>query len=178
MLDVEIMDAEINPSVKRILKAKSILGTIWREVRAIVSNNPSVRNLMKLETIHPGVYTVDSGFAHIQECINFIMSNPEENNNYDNLIYIIQQLHSIEIIIREVLQYFKYFIRPEYVQKPDINVATEKYKNMADERTVDELKNLLGDKSILLKDELEIELDDEKMEEILEDPIDYENEDE
>jgi hypothetical protein len=173
MLDVEGMDAEIKPDIRRILKPKALLGTIWREVRPIVSNNPAVQNVLKLKTTHPGIYTVDSGFAHVQECVLAVLSNPEENNSYEKLYYIIQQLQAIEVIIREVLQYFKYFIRPEYVQKPDINVASKKYEEMADKRTVDEFKELLGDKSIIMREGIEMELDEEyfdNMDEVLEEP--------
>lgn len=178
MLDVETMDAEIKPAINKVLKVKSILSAIWRETRPIVSNNPAARSSLKLETIHPGIYTPDAGFAHAQECIEEILSDPEEKHNYSNLIYIIQQLQAVEVIIREILQYFKYFIRPEYKQKPDINVASQKYMDMADKRTVEEFKELLGDKSVIFKDEIEMELDDEDfedMDEILEQPDDEED---
>jgi len=175
MLDIETMDAEIRPTLRKVLKPKALLSSIWREIRPIVSNNPPVRNVLRLETSHPGIYTVDSGFAHVQECINYIMENPEENNSYMNLIYIIQQLQSIEVIIREVLQYFKYFIRPDYAQKPDMNVASQKYKDMADKRTVEEFREILGDKAVFMKEGVELELDEEdfdNMDEILENPED------
>lgn len=175
MLDVETMDAEIKPTIKKILKPKALLASIWREIRPIVSNNPPVRNVLKLETNHPGIYTVDSGFAHVQECIEYIMENPEEQQTYSNLIYIIQQLQSIEVIIREVLQYFKYFIRPDYAQKPDMNVASNKYKDMADKRTVEEFRQILGDKSVFMKEGIEVELDDDyfdNIDQVLEEPED------
>jgi hypothetical protein len=166
MLDIESMDADIKPSLRGVLKVKSILSAIWREIRPIVSNNPAARGSLKLDTIHPGIYTPDSGFAHIQECVEEILGNPEEKNSYSNLIYTMQQLNSVEIIIREVLQYFKYFIRPEYKQKPDINVASQKYKDMADKRTIEEFKELLGDNSIIFRDEIETELDVDDMDDM------------
>ena len=48
------------------------------------------------------------------------------------------------MILKDILQYFHYFIRPDFKQKPDIEIATEKYKEIADIRTVEELRDIVG----------------------------------
>jgi hypothetical protein len=48
------------------------------------------------------------------------------------------------MVIKDILQYYHYFIRPDFRQKPDIEMATEKYKEMADKKTVEELRALVG----------------------------------
>lgn len=159
MLDTEATDLEISPDIKKIIKTKSILNTIWRNIRPIVANNPNILNILSLRTEHPGLYTVDVGFAHIQECINYMFLN--EQYSYENLIYTIQQTQLVEGIIREILQYYSYFVRTEYKQKPDINIATEKYKEMADQKTMEEFNELLGDKSKIQSSALEVPITDD-----------------
>ncbi len=174
MLDMESMDLEIKPSINRILKTRSLLNTIWRNIRPVVANNPSTRNVLNLNTKHAGIYTIDVGFAHIQECINHMIRTSEYN--YDNLLYTVQQLQSTEGIIREVLQYFSYFIRTDTKQKPDINVASKKYEELADERTVEEFNQLLGDKKHILKNSLEIPITDEFFDDMSDELEEAENE--
>lgn len=164
MLDMESMDLEIKPSIKSICKTKALLNAVWRNIRPIISNNPIIRQILHLETIYKGLYTADIGFAHIQECINHMIKL--NSYNYDYLIYTVQQLQAVEGIIREILQYFSYFIRTDTRQKPDINIASKKYEELADQRTVEEFNLLLGDKKHILKNSLEIPVDDEYFNEI------------
>ena len=42
------------------------------------------------------------------------------------------------------VQFFQYFYRPEFKQKPDIDMATEQYKDMADKMTIEQLKSVVG----------------------------------
>ena len=58
------------------------------------------------------------------------------------------------MLIKDVLQYFNYFIRPEFRQKPDVEMATEYYKEIADKKTVDELRLLVGQKHKINFEEL------------------------
>jgi hypothetical protein len=105
-----------------------------------------------MDTKHPGIYTVDMGFGHVQECITEMITTGDYM--YTKLVYTVQQIQNVETIMREVLQFFSYFMRTDFKQKPDINVAAEKYKGMADERTVNEFKALLGHKSNTIANEI------------------------
>jgi hypothetical protein len=53
-------------------------------------------------------------------------------------------LNKIEIVLRDILQYFNYFYRPDYKGKPDIELAGEEYKQMADKMTIEQLKTVVG----------------------------------
>jgi len=164
MLDAEGIDLEINPNIKQIFKVKSILSQIWKNLRPLVFYAPGVRVRLKLNTSHEGIYTIDSGLAHIQECINHMIQS--ENYSYSHLVYIVKQISSVEIIIKEVLQYFSYFIRPDYRQIPDFDVASEKYKEMADKKTLEQFKDVIGDRSGEIFDSLDIELEKEELDEV------------
>lgn len=164
MYDMEAMDLEIKPSINKILKTKALLSSIWRNIRPIVANNPAVRSMLNLNTGHTGIYTADVGFAHIQECVNYMVKN--EQYSMDNLLYTVQQLQATEGIIRETLQYFSYFIRSDTKSKPDINQASKKYEAMADQRTVEEFHELLGDKKHILKSSLEVPIGEEFFEDM------------
>lgn len=142
MYDDASVNLEINPDIKKILQTRSLLSAIWRNVRPIVSHNPLARKSLNLDTSKPGIFTVDAGFAHIQELITEMITY--RAYTYQNLIYTVQQIQNVEVIIREILQYFSYFIRTEQKKVPDINVAGQKYKYMADDKTVEEFKELLG----------------------------------
>ncbi len=157
MYDTEAIDLDIAPSIKKILRSKSLLATIWRNVRPLVSNNPNVRKILHLETEHNGIYTVDMGFSHIQQCITEMITL--SNYAYMKLVYTVQQIQNVETIIREILQFYSYFIRSEYQQKPDINVASEKYRGMADEKTIDDFKAVMGVRSTI-KEDLEMPVAD------------------
>lgn len=160
MYDMEAMDMEIKPNINRIIKTNTMLKTIWRNIRPIVMNNPTIRNHLGLQTTHAGLYTIDVGFAHIQECMDYMINTQEFT--YDKLKYCIQQIQNVENIIREILQYFSYFIRTDSIQKPDISIASKKYEEMADERTVEEFNELLGDKKRgVLQQSLEVPVEDE-----------------
>jgi hypothetical protein len=100
-----------------------------------------MRATLNLDTKEDGIYITDVALGIIDkmldycECYGF---TPKKN-------YIIaQELNRIEMIIKDVLQYYNYFIRPDFRQKPDIELATEKYKNIADKKTIDQLRSLAG----------------------------------
>jgi hypothetical protein len=163
MLDAEGIDMGIKPNINQIMKVKSILEKIWDNLRPLIYYAPNVRSILKLGTTKPGIYTIDSGFAHIQECINHMISSSDYSYTY--LVYTIQQLQNVERIIKEVLQYFSYFIRPDYKQMPDFDSASDRYKQMADKRTVEEFKQLIGDRSNDIFDSLDIPISEDYFDE-------------
>jgi hypothetical protein len=63
---------------------------------------------------------------------------------YRRITIIIYEIERFSMLIRDILQFFQYFIRPDFRQKPDLEMATEKYKEIADKHTVDELRKLVG----------------------------------
>lgn len=166
MYDDIAIHLETSPDIKKILKAKSILAAIWRSVRPLVSNNPKARHILGMDTDKPGIYTADSGFAHVQECITEMITY--KDYTYPKLMYTVQQIQNVETIIKEVLQFFSYFIRTEFKQIPDINIAGQKYKGMADERTVQQFNELLGENTKTKSHNFEKELGDEYFDDLAE----------
>ena len=57
---------------------------------------------------------------------------------------IMQEIDNSEMLLKDILQYFHYFIRPDFRQKPDVDIATDRYKQIADSRTGEELRALVG----------------------------------
>ena len=58
-----------------------------------------------------------------------------------------EHINRIELMLRDILQYFQYFMRTEYKQMPDILQAAETYKQYADKLTVEQLKEVIGKKN-------------------------------
>ncbi len=74
-------------------------------------------------------------------------------------------------MIKDILQYFSYFIRPDFSQKPDVDMATERYKYMIDKRTVNELREMVGKTSKINFEELGLEKVEPETNEIDYDPL-------
>ncbi len=127
-----------------LLHVRAIILQIYKNVRTLIRNNPIMRATLNLDTKDPGIYITDFAMGSIDKMIQY-----SEQNGYTtkNIYILIQELNRIEVLIKDILQYFHYFIRPDFRQKPDIEIATEKYKAMADKRTVEELKQIVGKRS-------------------------------
>ncbi|MFW6243327.1 MAG: hypothetical protein ACOC2W_04140, partial [bacterium] len=98
---------------------------------------------MNLETKDRGIYTIDVAMSVVDKMIKYC----EINGFTEKRLYIIiQELDNAEMVIKDILQYFHYFIRPDFKQKPDVEMATERYKEIADKRTIEELRELVGKK--------------------------------
>lgn len=140
-LDQHSIEMNTYQSVHTILKVKAILIQIYNNIRMLIRYNPTVRATLNLETQSDGIYVPDVILGRINHMIEWC----EENGYTLKRIYVlIQEITNFERIIKDVLQYFSYFIRPDFRQKPDIEIATETYKEMADKRTVEELRELVG----------------------------------
>ena len=187
MYEIEIVDCEISPNIKRVIKSKALLSSIWRSIRSTVALDKVTQKICQVETKHEGIYTPDVGFAHIEECLTEIMRT--QDYSYPKMMYIVNNIKQIENIIREIMQRYKYFIRINADMKPDISIASEKFNKMADEKTVNEFKILTGDKHNITRGTTEYEVDekvlyevaksletDEDLEDEYEDTIDDENE--
>lgn len=141
LLDMESITLNSNYSPGPILKVRSLLKQIYKNIRMVIRTNPAARAILNLDTEHAGVYTTDIHLGYIDRMIEYC-----EMNGY-NLKYIhiiVNEMNSFEMIIKDVLQYFSYFIRPDFRQKPDIEIATERYKEIADKKTVEDLKLIIG----------------------------------
>jgi len=141
MLDMKSINMNSSYRVCDILGVRSILKQIYKNIRMLLRNNPTVRATLNLETHDKGIYTTDLASGIIDRMIEYC-----ECYGYTikRVYIIVQELNNLEVMIKDVLQYFHYFIRPDFRQKPDVEMATEKYKEMADYRTVEELRAIVG----------------------------------
>jgi hypothetical protein len=141
LLDMHSIEANTTYSVNEMMRVRSVLKQIYKNIRTLIRNNPTMRATMNLDTKDDGIYITDVGFGMIDGMIQHC-----ETNGYTTkkLYIIMQELNNLEMVIKDALQYFHYFIRPDFRQKPDIELATEKYKEMADQRTLEELKQIVG----------------------------------
>lgn len=141
MLDMKSINMNSTYKVRDILEVRSILKQIYKNIRMLLRNNPMVRATLNLETKDPGIYTTD----FVMGLIDKMIEHCETKGYTTKKVYIIvEELNNFETMVKDVLQYFHYFIRPEFRQKPDVEIATERYKEMADYRTIDELKAIVG----------------------------------
>lgn len=141
ILDMKSMALNSNYDVNIMLEVRSTLLQIYKNIRTLLRNNPTVRATLNLETKEEGVYTTDVAINLVDRMVQFC-----EGHGYTTkrVFIITQELNKIEMMLKDVLQYFHYFIRPEFRQKPDIEIATERYKEIADKHTVEELKQIVG----------------------------------
>jgi hypothetical protein len=141
LLDMKSMKMNTSYSVTDTLEVRSTLLQIYKNIRMLLRNNPVVRATLNLETKEQGIYVTDVALGMIDQMIRYC-----EMNGYTTkrLFILAQELNKFEMMIKDVLQYFHYFIRPDFRQKPDVEIATEKYKEMADKRTIQELRDIVG----------------------------------
>lgn len=141
MLDLNSMNLNTYYNENYLMRAKANLYQIYKNIRPIIRTNIGVRRELNLETKDPGIYTVDLAFGMVDQMIQYCTFH---GFTYKKCYAITMQLNYIEIILRDILQFFNYFFRPEYKQKPDVFIATEKYKQMADKLTLEKLKEIVG----------------------------------
>ncbi len=144
LLDMKSIKLNTTYDVGMMLEVKSIINQIYKNIRTLIRNNPTVRATLNLETKDNGIYVTDVVIGTID---NMIQHCESFGYTTKKIYIIVQELNRVEIIIKDVLQYFHYFIRPDFRQKPDIEIATEKYKEIADKKTIEELKSIVGRKN-------------------------------
>ena len=141
LLDMNSIELNTNYTVQHLTKVKGIITQIYKNVRTLIRNNPTMRATLNLETKDDGIYVTDIAMSVINNMVMYC----EANGYSTNKIFITtNKLNEFEMMIKDILQYYHYFIRPDFRQKPDIEIATEKYKEIADERTIDELRAIVG----------------------------------
>lgn len=141
LLDMKSINMNTHYRVNDLLEVKSVILQIYKNIRTLIRNNPTVRATLNLETKDPGIYTTDIAIGIIDKMIKWSEVN---GYTFKNIYIIVNEINKIEMVLKDVLQYFHYFIRPDFRQKPDIEIATEKYKEIADKKTVEELKEIAG----------------------------------
>lgn len=141
LLDMRSIQLNTNFQIQDMLEVRGILKQIYKNIRMLIRNNPTVRATLNLDTKEQGIYVTDIAFGMVDRMVEFC-----ENEGYSHkkMYIIVQELNRVETLIKDVLQYFHYFIRPDFRQKPDIEIATEGYKEIADKKTIEELKELVG----------------------------------
>lgn len=141
MLDMDSINMNMNPTPDSLLKVRSVLLQIYKNIRSLLRMNPFARMKLNLQTKVEGVYTTDVAFDLVEKMFTYCNLH---GYTIKQLHIIAMELNKIEMVLKDVLQFFSYFIRPDFKQKPDIMYATSQYKEMADQRTVDELKEIVG----------------------------------
>ena len=141
LLDMKSITLNTNPEINMMLEVRSVLKQIYKNIRTLIRNNPTVRATLNLDTKDDGIYITDVIMGLIDKMVEYC----ESDEYTPKRIYIIvQELNCLEMLIKDVLQYFHYFIRPDFRQKPDIDMATEAYKEIADKKTIEELREITG----------------------------------
>jgi len=142
-LDQKSIEMNTFKRVEDVAQVKAIIKQIYKNIRSLLRNNPTMRSTLHLDTKDSGIYTTDIAISTVDRMVDYC-----DMNQYSilKLNIIIHELNNIEVLIKDVLQYFHYFIRPDFRQKPDIDIASEQYLEMADARTVDELREIVGKK--------------------------------
>lgn len=151
LLDMKNLTLYQNQSIPAIFEVFSIQKQIYKNVRMLLRFNPTVRTTMRLDTKDEGIYTPDVIKKTIENMIEYCQKNEWTERR---IKIIMQELENFETILKDLLQYFSYFIRPDFKQKPDMEIASEKYKAMVDSKTVEELKEIMGENSLLNIDDL------------------------
>lgn len=147
MYDMDSVLLNQTYSKEQLSKTKAILFQIWKNIRTLVRNNLHCRRTLNLNTKEPGVYTVDVAFDIINKMYMWCESDKKEGFTYQKLYIMTDHINRTELMVRDILQYFQYFMRTEYKQMPDILQAAENYKQYADKLTVDQLREVIGKKN-------------------------------
>jgi hypothetical protein len=143
LLDMRSIDMNTCYKITDVMYVRSILKQIYKNVRTLIRNNPIMRSTLNLETHDGGIYTTDVAIGTVDKMIMYCEINGFTTKH---LYIIIEELNQFEMMIKDILQYFHYFIRPDFRQKPDVELATEKYKEIADKQTVEQLREIVGKK--------------------------------
>jgi len=141
LLDMKSINLNTHYRVQDLLEVRGTLRQIYKNIRTLIRNNPTVRATLNLDTKDPGIYTTDIVFGVVDKMVEYCESSAYTTKK---IYVIVHELNNLEMLLKDVLQYFHYFIRPDFRQKPDIEIATERYKEIADRATVEELRTLIG----------------------------------
>jgi len=141
LIDMESINLNTYQGITSMLKVKALLKQVYKNIRTLIRNNPTMRATLNLNSKDSGIYITDIMLAVIDKMLEYC-----ENYKFTpkRMHIIINELNNFEVLIKDILQYYHYFIRPDFRQKPDIEIATERYKELADMKSISELKELVG----------------------------------
>jgi hypothetical protein len=108
---------------EHILKVYGYLKQIYMNVRVLLRYNPQCRVVLNLKTADDGIYVPDVAFAQVEKMIAYCRSPPKEEKfgwTENRVTVIIDNLNTLQMLLRDILQYFQYFIRANFQQKTDI----------------------------------------------------------
>lgn len=139
MKSIELHKDPDNPELIRYVSALN--KQIYKNMRMLISQDPVKQHLLGLVTQHEGVYVTDVAEAMIDRMIEVC-----ETQGYTRrkCRIIISELDSFEILWRNILHSYGYFVRSDFQKKPDVVPAAEKYKNMANRSTLEQLRQIVG----------------------------------
>lgn len=141
LLDMHSIEMNKYYDSGEILQVRALLLQIYKNIRMLLRNNPTVRATLNLETKDEGSYVTDVAWGIIDSMVKYCETYGwTAKRNY----ILSMELNKLEMMIKDIMQYFHYFIRPDFRQKPDVDIATESYKEIADKTTIEELKKLVG----------------------------------
>lgn len=143
LFDEAMITANIDLNYKNTERALVYLKQVWKSFRPLVRANAYVRSDLKLNTHADGVYLPDFVFREIENVIlNMKIGRIPETTRA--MIDVNRTLENLEIIVRDIIQYFKFTFRPDSRTKPDVHEATEMMMENIDKRTEEELLEIVG----------------------------------
>jgi len=189
LLDMESIELNKNYMVPEkcnnlIHSVAALNRQIYKNVRTLLRNNPVLCTTLNLNTKDRGSYVTDVHLSLINKMILYLDT---KGYTMRSAFIMTEELNNFEMSLKDVLQYYNYFIRPNFIQKPDIYLATERYKSLADEMTVEQLRSVVGKNNKVNFDDIELvepgdlKLPDEVKNQLEDDPEeddDYEDDDE
>lgn len=144
MLDYNSIEMNRDRNLNNLFGVWSVLNQIWVDVRPLVYNNPNCRRILNLELDSaPGVYVIDVALGEIE--MSLFKAKYAKHGLDPYLGFMLgRQLRETNIIVNNILQFFSYFIRPDYKQKPDILTASKQYKQNFDKMTLEQIYDIAG----------------------------------
>jgi hypothetical protein len=85
LLDMHSIDLNSGFDIGEMLKVKGILGQIYKNVRTLIRNNPTMRATMNLDTKDDGIYITDVGFGIIDRMVEYCEANGLQRREYMSL---------------------------------------------------------------------------------------------
>ncbi len=156
LIDIYSVEAQANPmNIPLVKYYYSLVYQLYKNIKPLITSSDVIRVRYNLSTKIQGVYIPDVIFSFLEKIIYY--GDLNKKWTLRRIRVILKHLNNLEVLLRDVLQSLQYFFRLNYNQKIELSQATEKYKNMVDELTLNELKQIIGKNALINLDELDIE---------------------
>jgi len=143
LLDEAMITAKLYYNINNTKKALVYVKQIWKNFRPVVRSNAFCRRDLKLETKVDGVYTIDVRLAELENLV-LLVELGKLQPTIKLLKTLNEEIENLEIMVRDVMQYFQFTFRLAIKSKPDIFEATERLSEAVDKRTEEELLEIVG----------------------------------